>query len=191
MAGARWVVLTSLLLMGSAQAAINRCMGLDGVVVYTDRACESLGAAERPDTGVFASAPIPRRRVGGSGSTGSSRRLVGFGCAANSPEALRSAVVDALNHGDFNALSGLYNFDGRSRQNAAAVVRRLERMAKRTVAEVELIAVETETWFDVPLADTSLMPKLRVVQSSQGGAGPLSIESFSLARSAGCLWLGG
>lgn len=188
MVGARWIVLLSLLLMGSAQAAINRCMGLDGVVVYTDRTCESLGAAERPDTGVFASAPIPRRRVG---SAGNSRRLVGFGCAANSPEALRSAVVDALDHGDFNALSGLYNFDGRSRQNAAAVVRRLERMAKRTAAEVELIAVETETWFDVPLADTSLMPKLRVVQGSQGGAGPLSIESFTLARSAGCLWLGG
>ena len=92
---------------------------------------------------------------------------------------------------DFNALAGLYNFDGRSRQTAAGVVRQLERMARQPAMEVELVAIETESLFDVLVVDTGVLPTLRVVQKSQGSEGSLSIESFSLARSAGCLWLGG
>lgn len=183
----RCLLLVILLGAGAAEAAINRCEALDGVAVYTDRTCESLGIAERTD------GPIPRRRVGGAKgfSTASIANKLSSGCAARSPEGLRTAVIDAIERRDFNALSGLYNFDGRSRQTAAAVVRRLERMAKRSVTEVALVAVEAESLFDVLVVDTNALPTLRVVQSSQRSEGPLSIESFTLTRSAGCLWLGG
>lgn len=179
---ARYLFLVTLLAMGSADAAINRCMGPDGILVYTDRSCESLGIAER---GIRT---MPRRRVGGTPRV--SARL-GTGCAARAPEGLRSAVIDAIDNRDFNALAGLYNFDGRSRQTAAGVVRRLERMAKRPVLEVELVAVEAESLFDILVVDTTAMPSLRVVQPSGGSGGPLSIENFSIARSAGCVWLAG
>jgi len=175
---ARWLVLLALPLCAIANAEINRCVALDGVLVFTDQSCESLGIAERGD------APMPRRRVGAASK-------LSFGCAARSPEGLRVAVIDAMDRRDFNALAGLYNFDGRSRQTAAGVVRQLERMARQPAMEVELVAIETESLFDVLVVDTGVLPTLRVVQKSQGSEGSLSIESFSLARSAGCLWLGG
>lgn len=178
---ARWLVLLALPLCAIANAEINRCVALDGVLVFTDQSCESLGIAERGN------APIPRRRVGAA----SAASKLSFGCAARSPEGLRVAVIDAMERRDFNALAGLYNFDGRSRQTAAGVVRRLQRMARQPATEVELVAIETESLFDVLVVDASVLPTLRVVQKSQGSEGSLSIESFSLARSAGCLWLGG
>ncbi len=101
------------------------------------------------------------------------------------------AVMDALDRRDFNALSGLYNFDGRSRWTAAPVVRRLERMAKRSAFEVELVPAQTESLFDILVVDPSVLPTLRIVQPSGAADGPLSIESFRLLRSAGCLWLAG
>lgn len=178
---ARWLVLLALPLCAIANAEINRCVAPDGVLVFTDQSCESLGIAERGN------APMPRRRVGAT----SAASKLSFGCAARSPEGLRVAVIDAMDRRDFNALAGLYNFDGRSRQTAAGVVRRLQRMARQPATEVELVAIETESLFDVLVVDASVLPTLRVVQKSQGSEGSLSIENFSLARSAGCLWLGG
>lgn len=178
---ARWLVLLALPLCAIANAEINRCVALDGVLVFTDQSCASLGIAKRGD------APMPRRRVGAA----SAASTLSFGCVARSPEGLRVAVIDAMDRRDFNALAGLYNFDGRSRQTAAGVVRRLQRMARQPAMEVELVAIETESLFDVLVGDTGVLPTLRVVQKSQGSEGSLSIESFSLARSAGCLWLGG
>ena len=175
---ARWLVLLALPLCAIANAEINRCVAPDGVLVFTDQSCEALGIAERGN------APIPRRRVGAASK-------LSVGCAARSPEGLRVAVIDAMDRRDFNALAGLYNFDGRSRQTAAGVVRRLERMARQPAKEVELVAIETESLFDVLVVDTGVLPTLRVVQKNQGNEGALSIENFSLARSAGCLWLGG
>ncbi len=179
---ARHLILALALGSGCAEAAINRCVALDGVLVYTDRTCASLGIAERGEPSSRPTEPMLRRRPGAS-------RLIGFGCAASSAEGLRRAVVDALDRGDFNALSGLYNFDGRSRHSAAAIVRRLEHMARRTATEVELVVAQSDIWFDVPMVDSATLPTLRVVQQSQESAGSLNIESFNMTRSAGCLWL--
>jgi hypothetical protein len=181
-----------LLSIGNADAAIHRCEAIDGVPVYTDRSCESLGIVDRGRP------PMVRRRVGSAAAAGS----LGSSCAARTPESLRHAVIDAIDRRDFNALSGLYNFDGRSRQTAAGVVRRLERMARRSALEVELIVAEVrlvaefESLFDVRVAAPSAavpteLPTLRVVQPSGGRDGLLSIESFRIARSAGCVWLAG
>ena len=182
---AGWLILALLVAVGVDAAAINRCVALDGVLVYTDRTCESLGIAER------AAGPMPRRRVGSTGAASRSASQLSLGCAARSPEALRTAVINAIEHRDFNALAGLYNFDGRSRQTAAALVARLERMAKRSTTEVELIAAETESLFDMLVVDTTVLPSLRVVQHGTASNGTPSIENFKLARSAGCLWLAG
>lgn len=177
------LILGALLGAGTLDAAaINRCVALDGILVYTDQTCAALGIAER------STAPLPRRRVG---QQAASTRTFNDGCAAKSPEGMRMAVIDALDRGDFNSLSGLYNFNGRSRWTAAPVVRRLERMARQSALEVELVAVEVESLFNVMVVDTSLLPTLRIVQYGAGGEGSLSIENFRLVKSAGCLWMHG
>ncbi len=164
-----------MLLAGSAPAAtINRCEAADGVLVYTDSSCRSLGIAERGDEPL-----IRETRVAN----------IVLGCAAHSPEALRNAVADAIAQRDFNALSGLYDFSGRSRRSAAPVVSQLERMARRLIAGIELVAVQTESLFGEMIPDTSVMPELRVSQYIQGDHGPVGVETFRLSSSAGCLWL--
>ena len=164
-----------MLLAGSAQATtINRCLAANGILVYTDSSCRSLGIAERNDEPV-----IRQTRVAN----------IVLGCAAHSPETLRNAVADAIGQHDFNALSGLYDFNGRSRRTAAPVVSQLERMARRLIAGIELVAVQTESLFGEMLPDTSVMPELRVSLYIKGDHGPVGVETFRLSRSAGCLWL--
>lgn len=175
MMGIRCAALMLLLLAGNANAStINRCVADDGVLVYTDQSCQSQGIAERlPLTTV-------REVIG---------RKLSLGCAARSPEAMRGAVAEAIDQRDFNALSGLYNFDGRSRQSAAPVVSRMQRMARRPAVEIELVAAQSESLFDVMMIDLSVLPELRITQYVKGDSGPLSIEIFGLMRSAGCVWL--
>lgn len=171
----RGAALTLLLWASGAPASvIHRCVAADGVLVYSDRSCQSQGIAER----------LPRAAV--HEVIG---RTLNLGCAAHSPQAMRDAVADAIDRRDFNALSGLYNFDGRSRQSAAPVVSRLQRMTRRPAVEIELVAAQSESLFDVWMVDLSVLPQLRVTQFIKGDAGPLSIEIFGLMRSAGCVWL--
>jgi hypothetical protein len=167
--------LLMLLLAGTTSAdTINRCIAADGILVYTDSSCLSLGISERTDGPVIREARVAN---------------IVLGCAAHSPEALRNAVADAIGQRDFNALSGLYDFNGRSRRSAAPVISQLERMARRLIAEIDLVAVQTESLFDVMIADPSEMPVLRVSQYLKGDHGPVGIETFRLSSSAGCLWL--
>ena len=65
---ARCLFLALLVAMGADAAAINRCVALDGVLVYTDQTCESLGIAER------VAGPMPRRRVGSASGAARDRQ---------------------------------------------------------------------------------------------------------------------
>ncbi len=171
-------ILTALTLLLSMQSGvaqggvINRCLRADGILEYTDRSCQLPSAVAR----------LPAPHVWRPA-------LVQAGCTARSPEALRLAVNDAIDRRDFNALAGLYNFDGRSRASAAPVIRRLQRMAKQTSVEIALIERESESLFDVLISDPAQMPVMRVVQRTPGGVGPPSIETFDITQTAGCVWL--
>jgi len=174
------LLVVTALLGGFAHASeINRCQSAEGILVYTDQSCAALGISERRT-------PFARRRVGQLPIV--ARR--DFSCSANTPAGLRAAVVTALDQGDFNALAGLYNFDGRSRWTAAPVVRRLERMAKRSALEVEIVERQPESWSEtIAMVESGELPTLRVVQYGTSNAQSLNIEQFRMARSAGCLWL--
>lgn len=181
-ASARWARLLALGLGlslggGTAAADIHHCDGGNGIVVYTDRSCKSLGirklaARSRPGHARVEAAPP-----------------LSLGCPARSPQSMRAAVDDAIVRRDFNALSGLFDFNGSSRRSAAPVVARLERIARRTLLEIDLVVATGDYAFDFPAYDPNALPTLHIVQYGRGGEGELSIEDFSMRRSAGCLWL--
>lgn len=163
-----------LLVSFGAQAEIIRCTSSDGGDVYTDRSCESLGIATKLPAAVTAGF-VPRE--------------LGFGCAARTPEAMRSAVHSAIEQRDLNALTGLYNFNGSSSRSAVPVIRRLDRLTHRAALEIELVYPEAPSLFDMVMPDPDAMPSLRIVQHAVGNDGPTRIENFQITRAAGCLWL--
>jgi|CXWL01.1.fsa_nt_gi hypothetical protein len=170
-------VLPLLLLANTALALpsdIHRCSGANGTLVFTDQTCESLGIADK----------LPPAQA-----SGYTQHNLGFGCAARSPEAMRAAIGSAIEQRDINALSGLYNFNGRSSRSAVPVIRRLERLTHRAAVEIELVYPQSESLFGLGLPDTSALPSLRIVQHAVGNDGPLRIENFELTHAAGCVWL--
>jgi len=160
-----------------ADAAINRCTGADGGLIYTDRSCAAIGSEARlPVTEV-----VPRFAP----------PALGFGCAANSPEAMRSAVHLALQERDANALAGLYNFDGRSARSAAPIMRRLQNLSRRSAVAIDLEHTSTDSILGWAMPAPDELPRLRISHHAAGREGALHIDSFRLHRAAGCIWLSG
>jgi hypothetical protein len=175
-----------------AVPVIYQCVAADGSPIYSDRRCGSMGVTERIPRRVPGRATACITRNGEPCTERSSQavRHLRLGCPARSPESLRLAVGDAVASGEFNALSGLYNYANHSGQGAAEVVRRLLRIARRTASHVELVEPALEYHYDETMPRSSGEPVLRVVQYLAGMSGPLTSDDFRLVPAAGCLWLG-
>ncbi len=175
-----------------AVPVIYQCIAADGSPVYSDRRCASLGVVERTPRRIPGRSVACITRNGEPCIERSSQaiRHLRLGCPARSPEGLRLAVGEALASGDFNALSGLYNFANHSGQGSAEVVRRLMRIAKRTASHVELVEPALEYHYDEVMPRPTGEPVLRVVQYLAGMSGPLTSDDFRLVPAAGCMWLG-
>jgi hypothetical protein len=171
-------VLTALLgLAGTGlhaqESALNRCAGPGGEAIFTDRPCETMDArpanATRPKPDdVPATTPVVRE-------------------CPRSPEALREAVVEAMTASDGNRLAELYDWRGRSRHSAQAVMPRLE-----TLAAARLLAAETRHSAagssDRALAEEAAQvppDRLRLDVASDSVPGGETVE-FRLVRAAGC-----
>ncbi|MBB5015068.1 hypothetical protein [Rehaibacterium terrae] len=147
----------------STQHRLNRCLGADGVTIYTDRACADLGARERgaPATPEAREDPLP-------------------GCATT-PAELHARLRLAIDAGDVNALAALYHWPGTTQHTARAVMAELERLAAQPLTE--LVA---EPGPVPPVARTGPDPPPPVALILQQPAG---VTRFAVARHAGCWWL--
>ena len=193
-----------------AQAEINRCHAADGTLVFTDQSCDLLGttykltAAYQPGTDV--------RRPGKS-LRGRLLPRFGIGCAAHSPEGMRSAVKMAIDSGDPNQLSALIDWNGTKRRPAMETMRRLQHIVSRPVVAVELggssefdlqpaMAMTTASWGDSTTqarvgaidaagtyaAQPAGLPSLHILRA-HGESTPMEHTRFALVRDAGCVWL--
>ncbi len=171
--------LLPLLLAGlHAEAAINRCTDADGGVVYTDRTCAAIGTQDRlPIATPATTAFVPRE--------------LGVGCAARSPEGMRSAVYTALEQSDTNALAGLYNFEGRSSRSAASIVQRLQNLTRRRAVDIQLEYPQDDSLLGWAMPPSDELPRLRITQYVSGSEGAVRDHKFALRRAAGCVWLSG
>lgn len=113
------LLLLALAAFGTAQAAIRRCVAADGSTIYTDRRCQDLGAVERlPDT----------HRAG-------SARIYRYSCA-RSLQDLVYQLSDAIANRDVNQLSSVYYWAGQSTRTGYALMRRLDTIAQRPLADI-------------------------------------------------------
>ena len=170
-----------------ASAQVRRCVQADGTEVYTDRACEAIGARERLP-------PSPPR-------TGDSASAVRPTCA-RSVEDLAYAVQEALQAGDANRLAAWYDWSGMRTADGYRLMERLQAIAARPLVDVQPA-------YAAPPADAPPLPPLAAEPGAPAPAAPppaprlrgLQVEQtlsdghtpsrvlFGLSRRYGCWWL--
>ncbi len=183
-------------LVGAAQ--IHRCVTPDGSEVFTDRACEAVGAVEqRPQ--------VPP-------GTAANRARPGGGCARNMQD-LVAEMTGAFNAHDANRLAGIYHWTGMSGDSAYAVMARLDAIVQRPLVDiVPVMPAEPEPATEPAMgaSDAGLPIRaefdpvepppapavrrapvaLRVEQTLANGATP-SHTVFGLQKHFGCWWIKG
>ena len=165
-----------------AGTAIQRCAAADGTVVYTDRACSTLGAKPVPMSGELLTriARERSREVGVEAvSLGAAPSIEGTagrrsplaGCA-KSPTQLAMDLQGSLALRDVNRLAESYHWVGQSHANAQPLLARLERMSRQPLQ-------------DIAFFDAQIGPGGMQLADASGGAGAAGIMQLMLGGDAG------
>jgi hypothetical protein len=119
----------------SAAAQVKRCTTNSGATIYTDKACKSIGAADR----------VPRGQHIGLTST---RRS---GCARNLQDLIYE-ITAATDQRDVNRLGAVYHWVGVSPQTGDRILDRLQAIVDRPL--VDIVAIRSaRRYASEPIAD--------------------------------------
>lgn len=110
--------------VAASAAPVQRCVTAEGRTVFTDRRCEDIGAVSR--------IPVPGSRAG---STGATRRGYAGGCP-RTLSALVGEIGGAVQAGDVNRLSSIYDWSGTSDAAARRILDRLEAVVERPLVDI-------------------------------------------------------
>ena len=206
-------VLATALPVSEAQAAgpIRRCMGADGVSVFTDKPCDLLQARPRVVT-----APSSAPASAGTGRAGLGART-GLQCPQRLSE-LVDEIRIAIQSSDINRLAALYWWGGQGNAQASRLLERLEGMVARPLIDIAPVypappsppdPVTAAEWIDVPARSDedertlamqavtdSQMPTMRRqrpyalrIEQSLANSGTPSRQILHLRRQYGCFWI--
>ncbi len=181
------LLLACLLLSRQLQAQVRQCVSSDGVLVYTDRKCEDIGASERPASQAVIG--MPGQRL----SRGRCSRTV---------QDLVDALGSAIQSGDANKIAGVYDWAGMSTANGYRLMERLEAIAKRPLVDVQPMysggsneygdeIIESDDEGGAVVSKPPRKPRLiglRVEQTLANGTTP-SRTVFGLRQHLGCWWV--
>lgn len=162
---------------------INRCVGTDGVVIYTDRRCSDIGAADR--------------RVRAQDAHAARRAY--RGCARNLQD-LVYEVTSAIDNRDVNRLAGVYHFAGMSHRGGYGVMNRLDAIVRQPL--VDIVAVRPEAPV-VATAGGTIQPALPDASAAAARRPPVALRLeqtvsdritprstvLNLRRHMGCWWV--
>jgi hypothetical protein len=163
-----------------AQSDIHRCVGANGGVIFTDRACSDLNATP--------AVPAPTASASASDMT-----------------QLKQAVVDAFADRNPNRLAGLMLWDGSGREAVVANIRQFTRMMAHPLVGVRASeytstappSSSTSSGTDPSELSMSATPSpspsqgefLSVETESDDGTDATQETHFGVVRHDGCLWL--
>ncbi|WP_386754385.1 hypothetical protein [Lysobacter yangpyeongensis] len=183
--------------MASGEPAIQRCEAADGNALYTDKPCAAFHArpvrisddlslrlalakaGERADalevTYRDASEPLQ--------TTATGRRSAAAGCA-QSPQQLSRDLAGAFALHDVNRIAESYHWVGMSNRQALPVMKQLERLSAKPLADARFLAAwigSGEEAADAIRSDAGLM---QLVFAGDG-----RIVDFGVRRYAGCYFI--
>ena len=172
-----------------AQGDIHRCMGANGVPVFTDRVCSDINAAP-------VAPPAPTSSVGVVAAPGAmSSQPPAVLCAADL-EQLKQAVVDAFAVRNPNRLAGLMLWDGDGQGAVVADIQLFNRLMAHPLIDVAAEPAAA-TSSDTPPASSTSAPRsgpaegetLVVRTEAEDGSGADQDTRFDVVHHDGCLWL--
>lgn len=193
-----WAVLLLLLLpfgMARAQSDIHRCVGADGGVIFTDRACSDLNATP--------AVPAPTPSASASGVPTSITQPPAVLCASDMAQ-LKQAVVDAFADRNPNRLAGLMLWDGGGRDAVVSNIREFTRMMAHPLIGVRVSEYSstsppssTSTDADPSVLSMAATPSptpprgesLSVETEADDGSGAAQETHFEVVHHDGCLWM--
>jgi hypothetical protein len=182
--------------MARAQSDIHRCVGANGGVIFTDRACSDLNASP--------AVPAPTVSAGVSEAPTSIAQPPPVLCASDMTQ-LKQAVVDAFADRNPNRLAGLMLWEGSGREAVVANIRAFTHMMAHPLIGVRASeytstappSPATSTGTDPSVLSMSANPSpsppqgesLAVETESDDGSGATQETHFGVVRHDGCLWL--
>ena len=172
-----------------AQGDIHRCMGANGIPVFTDRVCSDVNATPVLPPAPTSSVPTP------AGPMQPPPVL----CAADMAH-LKQAVVDAFADRNPNRLAGLTLWNGDGKQSVVADIRFFARLMAHPLIDVKTdsgSAASASSAADpselsmsgIPSPEPERGESLLVQTESDDGSGATEATRFSVVHHAGCLWL--
>ena len=177
--------LSLLLLFPAAPAAaqVNTCLYPDGTIVYSDKACPTLGAERAPDD--VRPRLLPRYR----------------NSCVRDVQALMIELSTAIEIGDVNQLAALYHWTGLSTRAGYDIMARLEAIAARPLVDILPVYADPapapgslysgslysgSLYFPPPEAHHPV--GIRLEQTLDNGVTP-STTTLRLQQVAGCWWV--
>lgn len=171
-----------------AQGDIHRCMGANGIPVFTDRVCADVNAAPvLPAPAPAASAHAPAEFLQPPAVT----------CAADLQQ-LKQAVIDAFAERNPNRLAGVTLWNGDGKEEVVAGIRYFARLMARPLIEVRSVSAHSDDDdADASALALSTSPKpapaqgeaLIVRTESDDGSGADGETRFDVVHRSGCVWL--
>jgi hypothetical protein len=161
--------------------ALHRCIGTDGGSIFTDQACDDIGASMRPE-------PAPASASG----TASTSRLRSRSCARTT-DGLLHGLRAALASGDVNQVAAFYHWPGITSAGSEDILKRLQTLATRQVVSAELIRQhpppDADGFQTVASGQESEASVIELVQTRSGADATPVRTVFALTPYMGCWWV--
>lgn len=182
-----------------AGTGLVRCEGVNGEVIYTDKACAAFNAKPVPISGELLTrlasdrdpATLPAL-VDGSGATlpAPGRRSPADGCA-RTPAQLARDLHGAIALGDVNRVAESYHWVGHTHAQAQPVLARLERLEHRPLQDVQFFDVRTGAAALDARASTAMRSNgmAGLMQLAIGHGAAYEVVDFEVRRYAGCYFV--
>ncbi|GAB2587309.1 DUF4124 domain-containing protein [Dyella jejuensis] len=177
-----------------AQGDIHRCMGANGIPVFTDRVCSDVNATPVMPAPTSSAAQVAADLA----------QPPAVLCAADLAQ-LKQAIIDAFAVRKPNRLAGLVLWDGDAKAGVVTDIRLFSRLMAQPLIDVKAVsssapASSSSASGDDDADSSELSPSaaststaggeaVLVQTESDDGSGATQTTRFDVVHHAGCLWL--